>query len=78
MKLTKVDIAKALGMTYIGIHHKYIEFSDYHEDFHAFAFGNKIVEVDLSRKTLHRCWEEAAEKLLEPLVDYLLGNLDDE
>jgi hypothetical protein len=78
MKLTKRDIAEALGMTYIGIQHKYIEFSDYHEDFHVFAFGSKIVEISMSYKTLEKCREEAAEKLLEPLVDYLLGNLADE
>jgi hypothetical protein len=78
MKLTKVDIAKALGMTYIGIQHKYIEVEDYHYDFHVFAIGKKIIEIDLSYKTLEKCWEEAAEKLLEPLVELLLGNLDDE
>jgi hypothetical protein len=78
MKLTKVDIAKALGMTYIGIQHKYIEIEDFHYHFHVFSIGNKIIEIDMSYKTLEKCWEGAAEKLLEPLVDYLLGNLDDE
>jgi hypothetical protein len=29
-------------------------------------------------RELDEAWEEAAEKLLEPLVDYLLRNLDDE
>jgi hypothetical protein len=72
MKLTKVDIAEALGMVYTG--------EEYIEDegcFYVFQFGSKQVKVR-TYFGLDDAWEEAAEKLLEPLVDYLLGNLDDE
>jgi outer membrane protein assembly factor BamE (lipoprotein component of BamABCDE complex) len=71
MKLTKVDIAEALGMTYTG--EEYIE-GVY---FYVFQFGTKQIKVR-TYCDLDEAWEEAAEKLLDPLVDYLLGNLDDE
>jgi hypothetical protein len=75
MKLSKIDIAKALGMVYIGIQHRYIEIEDFHYDFHVFAIDDKIIEIDLSYKTLEKCWEEAADKLLEQLVELLKERL---
>lgn len=71
MKLTKVDIAEGLGMTYHGI----CDFGSF--EYHYFSFLGKEIKVS-HRCTEKQAWEEAAEKLLEPLVDYLLGNLDDE
>ncbi len=77
MKLTKVDIAKALGMTYIGT--SWVADTDEEEyEAHEFSFGGKTIFVWATYRNLDEAWEEAAEKLLEPLVDYLLGNLDDE
>lgn len=72
MKLTKVDIAEGLGMIYTG--EEYIEDEGF---FHVFQFSGKQVRVR-AYNGLEQAWEEASEKLLEPLVDYLLGNLDDE
>jgi hypothetical protein len=72
MKLTKRDVAEALGMTYIG--EEYVEDEGY---FHTFELCGKSVFVRTYRD-FEEAQERAAEKLLEPLVDYLLGNLDDE
>jgi hypothetical protein len=77
MKLTKVDIAKALGMTYNGT--SWVADSDEEEyEAHTFSYRGKTMIVWATYRNLDEAWEEAAEKLLEPLVDYLLGNLDDE
>ena len=76
MKLTKVDIAQALGMTYHGTRWELIEYA-HEEEIHVFEFRGKTIMVD-EDIPLEQAWEEAAEKLLEPLVDYLLGNLDDD
>jgi hypothetical protein len=76
MKLTKRDCAQVLGMTYHGTRWEFVEYA--HEaEFHVFEFRGKILMVD-EDIPLEQAWEQVAEKLLEPLVDYLLGNLDDE
>lgn len=69
MKLTKVDIAQALGLKYNGC---------FIGGNHMFSFNGKSLVVPMRSWEEEEPWEEAAEKLLEPLVDYLLGNLDDE
>jgi len=70
MKLTKRDVAEGLGMIYIDVRDR-----GYY-DYHVFEFRGKEILVG-SYTDIERAWEEAAEKLLEPLADYLLGNLDD-
>jgi len=72
MKLAKVDVAEGLGMIYTG--EEYVEDEGY---FYMFQFGSKQVKIR-AYNTVEQAWEEAAEKLLEPLVELLLGNLEDE
>lgn len=72
MKLTKRDIAEGLGLVYND--EEYSEKDDLY--YHVFSFGKKTIYIH-GRRELDDAWEEAAEKLLDPLVDYLLGNLDD-
>jgi hypothetical protein len=76
MKLTKRDVAEGLGLTYRGTSWEY-DSNGIEYNFHKFSFNGKQILLWAS-KDLDEAWEEAAEKLLEPLVDYLLGNLDDE
>jgi hypothetical protein len=76
MKLTKVDIAEGFGMVYSGTSWEYDSDGEEYE-FHKFSFRGKNMSVWANRE-LEEAWEEAAEKLLEPLVELLLGNLDDE
>jgi hypothetical protein len=75
MKLTKRDVAEGLGLTYHGTSWEY-DSDGVEYEFHKFSFGGKDMLVWANRE-LDEAWEEAAKKLLEPLVDYLLGNLDD-
>ncbi len=75
MKLTKVDIAKALGLKFSHMRNEI----QYKESKYVFSFHGKEIAIwEEGLYSVDEAWEEAAEKLLEPLVDYLLGNLDDE
>lgn len=76
MKLTKRDVAEGLGMTYQGTSWEYE--GDYELEYHEFNFNSKRILINCYAYSVDEAWEEAADKLLEPLVDYLLGNLDDE
>jgi hypothetical protein len=75
MKLNKRDVAEGLGMIYTGTQYAHYEYA-YETEYHVFQFKGKCILVD-EGVPVEQAWEEAAEKLLEPLVDYLLGNLDD-
>jgi hypothetical protein len=77
MKLTKRDVAEVLGLKFISEAPTNFGLGR-HSARYAFEFRRKVFYNYGNENSLDEAWEEAAEKLLEPLVDYLLGNLDDE
>ncbi len=77
MKLTKVDIAQAFGLKFISEAPTNFGLGR-HSARYAFEFRQKVFYTYGNESSLYEAWEEAAETLLEPLVELLLGNLDDE
>ena len=68
MKLEKKDIAEALGLKYIG------EDGDREYYYHVFLFeGNRILVPD--SYSMERAWEEAADTVLEPLIEFISKSL---
>lgn len=68
MKLEKRDVAEALGLVY-----KDIDTRGYY-DYHVFWFYNKEILIG-TYIDLEDAWEEAANKVLEPLVGLLKERL---
>ena len=76
MKLTKVDVAQALGLKFICTSPTNFEAGCYSTQY-AFELGQKIVYAYGNENCLDKAWEDAADELLEPLLEFLLGNLGD-
>lgn len=64
MKLEKRDIAEALGLVY-----KDIDTRGYY-DYHVFGFSDREILIG-TYIDLEDAWEEATNKVLEPLVELL-------
>ena len=69
MKLEKRDVAEALGLEFFGVY-KYNKLPHYYFKFHdkEFRFEKWTEHVEIP-------WEEAANKVLEPLVELLKSKL---
>ena len=68
MELEKKDVAKALGLKYHG--EEYLHESDYY----VFLFQGRRITVP-EWKGIEDAWEEAAEKVLEPLIEFISKSL---
>ena len=68
MELEKKDIAKALGLEYTGA-----DTLGYY-DYHVFSFNGATVLVGCYR-SIEDAWEEASEKVLEPLIEFISKSL---
>lgn len=70
MKLEKRDVAEALGLTYDG------EESDGQGSYyHTFYFCGKMIQDTSICYGADEAWEDAANKVLEPLVELLKSKL---
>lgn len=68
MKLEKKDIAKTLGLKYIG------DDTVGYYDYHVFLFNGATVLVGCYR-SIEDAWEEASGKVLEPLIEFISKSL---
>lgn len=73
MKLEKRDVAQALGLVYNGEKFEYDNFTHKEYKFYKFSFEGK--EILVHAVELGDAWEEATDKVLEPLVELLKGKL---
>lgn len=70
MKLEKRDIAECLGLTYNGT-----EPDIYGTYYHTFYFCGEMIQDTNSYYSIEEAWEDAADKVLEPLVELLKERL---
>ena len=70
MKLEKRDVAECLGLSYDGE-----ESHDQGNYYHTFYFCGKMIQDTSICYSVEEAWEDAANKVLEPLVELLKGKL---
>ena len=70
MKLEKRDVAECLGLCYCGT-----QYNDDMEGCHTFYFNGIMIQKTSEHLNLEFAWEQAANLVLEPLVELLKGKL---